>query len=379
MNATSDTGAKAYEHSSYPIPGAAKPTSPASPALEPPSLECLRRAKVAREEGAEAQAELLQKALDTMKEDLGACQVESWSYNANFVEHRIRVQDRSHVLDVLALGESPNVHRLFGAVRTWHSDGDADTVVLEVPRVSPQACGIEEVVAQLGVRPALDCLDFAVGTDGTTVRHANLASLPRLFIASAGECSTVNKNKFLDAILCSLLMHAGPNELQLAIASSGYDGKWFAEYDGLPHLIAPVATNYEQATKLLRRCVEVEMRNRYQLLHDAAPAQEPANDGPDNHPTNVDCGAAPFPKLVVIVSELANLMPTSYRNALRVIAEDGPAVGIHLIAATTNLRAWHYVTNSDPDTSLSRCLERRICLAVEEQEESSLIIGHPGA
>lgn len=105
---------KSCGYMTCPDSGTPEPSPSDSACLEPPSAESLKRAEIEREEGVAAQAELLQKVLDNMRGDLGTCKVEGWSYNSNFIEHRIQVQDKDHVLDVLAFEDNPDVRMVFG-------------------------------------------------------------------------------------------------------------------------------------------------------------------------------------------------------------------------------------------------------------------------
>ena len=378
---------KSCGYMTCPDSGTLEPSPSDSACLEPPSAESLKRAEIEREEGVAAQAELLQKVLDNMRGDLGTCKVEGWSYNSNFIEHRIRVQDTDHVLDVLALEDNPDVRMVFGAVRAWSIDGDEGDVVLEIPRAHPQVKKLEEAVMERrGNRPASNVLDFVVGMDGKTVRYANLADLPHLFIAAGGERAIINKNRFIDSILCSMLMNAKPDEVQFAIASaqgSKGDGKWFDEYNGLPHLIAPVAFGTEQTIELLRGCVEVHMRKRYRSLENDRLKCENANSRLDEQATDGNRALASFPKLVIIVSEFNDLR--SGTDILRCIAKDGPAVGIHLIVATARFDCASVFGRLLPESrddslvALFESLKRRIVLAVSNGWRTRRIIGRFGA
>lgn len=380
---------KSCGYMTCPDSGTPEPSPSDSACLEPPSAESLKRAEIEREEGVAAQAELLQKVLDNMRGDLGTCKVEGWSCNSNFIEHRIQVQDKDHVLDVLALEDNPDVRMVFGGVRTWSIDGDEDDVVLEIPRAHPQVKKLEEAVMERrGNRPASNVLDFVVGMDGKTVRYANLADLPHLFIAAGGERAIINKNRFIDSILCSLLMNAKPDEVQFAIASaqgSRGDGKWFDEYNGLPHLIAPVAFGTEQTIELLRGCVEVHMRKRYRSLENDRLKCENANSRLDKQATDGNRALASFPKLVIIVSEFND--PRSGTDILRCIAKDGPAVGIHLIVATAMFDCGRIFgrllekseSRDDSLVALFESLKRRIVLAVSNDWRTRCFIGRFGA
>lgn len=380
---------KSCGYMTCPDSGTPEPSPSDSACLEPPSAESLKRAEIEREEGVAAQAELLQKVLDNMRGDLGTCKVEGWSCNSNFIEHRIQVQDKDHVLDVLALEGNPDVRMVFGGVRTWSIDGDEDDVVLEIPRAHPQVKKLEEAVMERrGNRPASNVLDFVVGMDGKTVRYANLADLPHLFIAAGGERAIINKNRFIDSILCSLLMNAKPDEVQFAIASaqgSKGDGKWFDEYNGLPHLIAPVAFGTEQTIELLRGCVEVHMRKRYRSLENDRLKCENANYRLDKQATDGNRALASFPKLVIIVSEFND--PRSDTDILRCIAKDGPAVGIHLIVATAMFdygRVFDRLIGGPESrdnslVALFESLKRRIVLTVSNDWRTRRFIGRFGA
>ena len=94
-------------------------------------------------------------------------------------------------------------------------------------------------------------------------------------MAIAGATGT-GKSVFLNALLCSILCRATPEELVLLLV----DPKLLelSTYEGIPHLLHPVVVNSKEATVALHWAV-AEMERRYALLSDLAVRVSHQNQG----------------------------------------------------------------------------------------------------
>jgi S-DNA-T family DNA segregation ATPase FtsK/SpoIIIE len=172
--------------------------------------------------------------------------------------------------------------------------------------------------------------------------------MPHLLVAGA---TGTGKSVFLNALLCSLLCRATPDELKLLLV----DPKLLelSIYEGIPHLIADVVTNPKRAAAALNGIVH-KMEERYQIMaalgvrsidqYNSRVEKELANGNTTFRlkakPGEEEGEEVPyrrFPYIVVVIDELADLMVVSAREveeSLQRLAQMARASGIHLVLAT---------------------------------------------
>jgi S-DNA-T family DNA segregation ATPase FtsK/SpoIIIE len=205
---------------------------------------------------------------------------------------------------------------------------------IEIPNTDRELVRFKEVVISPVFDKSKSPLTLCLGKDivGNPV-VADLERMPHLLIAGA---TGTGKSVGLNAMICSLLYKAGPEEIKFIMI----DPKRIelSLYDGIPHLITPVVTDVKKATNALFWAVR-EMERRYALLQELKVRnlkqynQKAAKSAPDAE------GKRPekLPLIVIIIDELADLMMVASRDvevALIRLAQMARASGIHLILAT---------------------------------------------
>jgi S-DNA-T family DNA segregation ATPase FtsK/SpoIIIE len=205
---------------------------------------------------------------------------------------------------------------------------------IEIPNTDRELVRFKEVVISPAFEKSKSNLTLCLGKDivGNPV-VADLERMPHLLIAGA---TGTGKSVGLNAMICSLLYKAGPEEIKFIMV----DPKRIelSLYDGIPHLITPVVTDVKKATNALFWAVR-EMERRYALLQEFKVRnlkqynQKAAKSAPDAE------GKLPekLPLIVIIIDELADLMMVASRDvevALTRLAQMARASGIHLILAT---------------------------------------------
>jgi len=222
-------------------------------------------------------------------------------------------------------------------------------VGIEVANPERETVYIRDVLEAESFRTSRSMLSLALGKDifGNTTQ-ADLAKMPHLLVAGA---TGTGKSVFLNALLCSILSRATPDDLQLLLV----DPKLLelSVYEGIPHLIADVVTNPKRAAAALGGVVH-KMEQRYQVMaalgvrsidqYNARVDRELAAGNKTfrlkvkpGEEQGLEVEYRRFPYIVVVIDELADLMVVSAREveeSLQRLAQMARAAGIHLVLAT---------------------------------------------
>ena len=242
-----------------------------------------------------------------------------------------------------------------------------DVVGIEIPNENIDTIYLREILESDLFKNSKSSLTVALGKDIVGKPFiTDIKKLPHLLIAGT---TGSGKSVGINAMILSLLYRNDPDHLKLMLI----DPKMleFSIYNDIPHLITPVITEPKKAIAALANMV-TEMERRYKLMAE----NRTKNIDNYNEKVKADGSAEPFPFLVIVIDELADLMMNGGKEveySIARLAQMARASGIHLIVATQR-------PSVDVVTGLIKAnLPSRLSYRVGQRIDSKVILDAMGA
>jgi DNA segregation ATPase FtsK/SpoIIIE, S-DNA-T family len=283
-----------------------------------------------------------------------------------FIEQRSGKRTKVKVGKIASLADDLALALAARSIRIQAPVPGKGYVGIEVPNSSKAMVSLRDVMEATEFQRIGSALRIGLGQNVAGQPIAtDLAAMPHLLIAGT---TGSGKSVCVNGIISCLLLQNTPDELKFVMV----DPKRveLTNYNGIPHLVAPVVVELERVVGTLQWAMR-EMDNRYQRF-----AAMGARNILDYNSKAPQKGEEKLPYIVIVIDELADLMmmsPEDTERGITRLAQMARATGIHMVIATQR-------PSVDVVTGLIKAnFPARIAFAVASSTDSRVILDSTGA